>query len=87
MTPEEALKVLKLEGGLEISGNPRRIAKFMEGLCIAQEALEGRTPKKLKPTKEQTGDRPVCGATVRGIEKPFGDYCSKCGQKLNWSEN
>ena len=55
MTPEEALKVLKLEGGLEISGNPRRIAKFMEGLCIAQEALEGRTPKKLKPTKEQTG--------------------------------
>lgn len=31
-------------------------------------------------------DCPVCGATVRGISKPFGDYCSHCGQKLDWSE-
>lgn len=47
-----------------------------------------QNPKKTK-THEGTNraDRPVCGATVRGIEKPFGDYCSKCGQKLNWSEN
>lgn len=30
-------------------------------------------------------DCPVCGKTVRGIDKPFGDYCSGCGQALDWS--
>lgn len=29
-------------------------------------------------------DCPSCGASVRGIDKPFGDWCAKCGQKLNW---
>lgn len=29
-------------------------------------------------------DCPVCGATVRGTKEPFGDWCSKCGQKLDW---
>ena len=29
-------------------------------------------------------DCPVCGNTVRGIDKPFGDWCSRCGQKLDW---
>lgn len=24
------------------------------------------------------------GATVRGIKDPFGDWCGKCGQKLDW---
>lgn len=28
----------------------------------------------------------ICGATVRGIGKPFGDWCSNCGQKLDWSD-
>lgn len=31
-------------------------------------------------------DCPNCGATVRGIGKPFGNYCSYCGQKLNWKD-
>lgn len=31
-------------------------------------------------------DCPVCGETVRGIDKPYGKYCSGCGQKLDWSE-
>ena len=29
-------------------------------------------------------DCPVCGAAVRGIKEPFGDWCSKCGQALDW---
>ena len=32
-------------------------------------------------------DCPVCDATVRGIKAPFGDWCSKCGQKLDWKVN
>lgn len=31
-------------------------------------------------------DCPICGATVRGIGKPFGEFCGKCGQRLDWSE-
>lgn len=30
-------------------------------------------------------DCPTCGATVRGICNPFGDWCSNCGQKLDWN--
>jgi hypothetical protein len=53
----------------------------------ATKALEKQMPKK--PTtydKTNRADCPACGATVRGISKPFGDWCSKCGQKLDWSE-
>lgn len=31
-------------------------------------------------------DCTICGATVRGIGKPFGEFCGKCGQRLDWSE-
>lgn len=40
MTNKEAINALKLEGGLEISGKPKRVAEFMEGLSVAVEALE-----------------------------------------------
>lgn len=39
MTNNEAIKALQLERGLEISGNARRIAEFMEGLDVAISAL------------------------------------------------
>ena len=39
MTNEEAIKALRLEGGLEISGNALRLAEFMEGLAVAISAL------------------------------------------------
>lgn len=51
-----------------------------------KEAMEKQ--KAVKPvTYKETNiaDCPVCGATVRGISKKFGDWCSKCGQKLDWS--
>lgn len=35
MTENEAIEALKLEGGIEIAGNPRRIAKFFEALDMA----------------------------------------------------
>lgn len=39
MTNEEAIKALRLEGGLEISGNARRLAQFMAALSVAIDAL------------------------------------------------
>lgn len=52
-----------------------------------REAVERQTPQKVITYKESNiADCPICGAIVRGINKPFGDYCSKCGQKLDWSE-
>lgn len=39
MTNKEAIKALRLEGGLEISGNARRLAEFMEALDVAISAL------------------------------------------------
>ena len=40
MTESEALEKLKLEGGLEIGGKPKRVAEFFEALSIAIKALE-----------------------------------------------
>jgi len=31
-------------------------------------------------------DCPICLNTVRGIDKPFGNYCSNCGQRLDFKE-
>ena len=37
---EQALKDLELEGGLEISGNPRRVAKFLDAITDVSDAIE-----------------------------------------------
>lgn len=52
-----------------------------------REAMEKQRAKKpVTYLETNRADCPVCGSTVRGIDKPFGDYCSRCGQKLDWSE-
>lgn len=51
-----------------------------------RKAMERQKPKKPITYKETNReDCPVCGATVKGITKPFGDWCSKCGQFIDWS--
>ena len=40
MTENEAIEALNLEGGIEIKGNPGRIAKFFEALDMAITALK-----------------------------------------------
>ena len=48
-------------------------------------AVEKQTAKKPIVYKiSNRADCPVCGATVRGISKPFGNWCANCGQKLDW---
>ena len=40
MTENEAIEALKLEGGLEITGRPIRVAQFFDGIDVAIKALE-----------------------------------------------
>lgn len=71
----EELKCYRAKSGTE----------YPEEIEIAVAALEKQIPKK-PITHEGTNrvDCPICGATVRGIKEPFGDWCSKCGQRLDW---
>lgn len=57
MTENEAREAIKLEGGLELTGNPARLVAFFEGLEVADRALEEvqqypklGTPEDLKET-------------------------------------
>lgn len=51
------------------------------------EIMEQQTAKKAITYRgTNRADCPVCGATVRGIGTPFGNWCSKCGQHLDWGE-
>ena len=40
MTEREVIEALKLEGGIEITGNPGRVTKFFEALDMAISALK-----------------------------------------------
>ena len=54
--------------------------------CI--NALKKQIPiRPITYTGTNRADCPVCGATVRWMEKPWGDWCSNCGQRLDWTEN
>ena len=50
----------------------------------AMEKQKTKKPVTYKGTNR--ADCPICGATVRGISKPFGDWCSHCGHKLSWED-
>lgn len=59
MTENEAIEALKLEGGLEITGRPIRVAQFFEGIDVAIKALEEvqqyraiGTPEELQEMKK-----------------------------------
>lgn len=51
------------------------------------EAREKQIAKKTMTYKDTNrADCPCCNAIVRGIKELFGNWCSKCGQELDWSE-
>lgn len=55
--------------------------------CRAAVKQKAKKPVTYKGTNR--AECPICGATVRGIRgisKPFGDWCSNCGQKFDWSD-
>ena len=84
----EALKNLRLFMKLEDKDNDVKFPyETYEAVDMAIKALEMQIPKKPITYKDTNrADCPCCGATVRGIKNLFGDWCSNCGQKLDWSE-
>ena len=72
MTREEAIKALRLEGGLEIGGNAVRLAEFMQGLSVALTVLRG-------PTREMV--ERMRGEWIIGEPDGLGTpiHCSRCG--------
>lgn len=61
MTEREAIKALKWEGGLEITGRSIRVAQFFNGIDVAIKALEEvqryrelGTPEELQTMKERS---------------------------------
>lgn len=91
MDAQRAIDALKLEGGLEFSGNPKRMVQFFEGLDVAVTALEKQTAKPLKEKIDEFwGDRTMvcptcgCGAVINLAQKEpkLYPHCPWCGQKL-----
>lgn len=67
-----------------------RLAEYEDtGLMPEQmrELKERDTAKKpITYSGTNRADCPICGATVRGIGKSFGEFCGNCGQRLNWED-
>ena len=61
MDYQKAIESLRLEGGIEITGNPRRIAEFFEGIDVAISAMQ-----ELQEYKEI--------GTVKGYEDAIKAY-------------
>ena len=74
---EMAIKALEEVQKYRAIGTP-------EECRAAVEKQKAKKPVTYKGTN--IADCPICGATVRGISKHFGDWCSHCGHKLDWSD-
>lgn len=97
MTVQEAIKAIQVEG-LEIQGKLSRMNEFLEGLEMAEEALEKQIPKKILYREQSCGTPwlcPECESDQIKVEffredgyepKDKHSYCWKCGQKLDWGE-
>lgn len=65
----------------------RMAAVYLEDYMLCLEQMNANKGKKpVTYNDANRADCPICGATVRGLSRPFGDYCSHCGQKLDWSD-
>lgn len=65
----------KLKDYEESGLNPEQVQKLKE---------RDTAKKPITYSGTNRADCPICGATVRGIGKPFGEFCGKCGQRLKW---
>lgn len=62
--------------------NKTQTAKLLKQVRKLKERDTAKKPITYSGTNR--ADCPICGATVRGIGKPFGEFCGKCGQRLDW---
>lgn len=81
--------------GVAVIKDKRRHKETMQQLSAYEDT--GLTPEQVQQLKDRDTAKnpitysgtnrancPICGATVRGISKPFGEFCGKCGQRLDW---
>lgn len=85
MTEKEAIQALRLEGGIEISGNMRRITEFFEGLDTAIKALEEIEQYKKIGTVDEcraaVEKLPVAEEAIRKLLcSEYGSSCQFCIQ-------
>ncbi len=101
MTEKEAVKALRLEGGLEITGKTKRVVDFFEGLDMAIKALEEiqqyreigtieecrelKERNTPKKTKLISGLSSICPECGAPAFRNY-DYCKRCGQAIDWSK-
>lgn len=95
MTENEAIEALKLEGGLEITGRPIRVAQFFEGIDTAIKALEEvqqyrAIEKELKERYHANVDIPLLMhhfiETIFEVEKHEGFCILTNEDKEAWEE-
>ena len=98
MKYEEAIEALEMGGGLEIGGNPKRVAMFFEAIELAIAALEKQIAKNpyIQQVEKSCLDYdcvecPNChsflGYANECKEEYYQcNYCSNCGQLLDWKE-
>lgn len=81
--------------GVAVIKDKSRHKETMQQLAAYEDT--GLTPEQVQQLKDRDTAKnpitysgtnrancPICGATVRGISKPFGEFCGKCGQRLDW---
>ena len=60
---------------------------FREALKAVNECVEKQMPKKPKETPFDLDRCPACNSSsVRGVYGSRKDYCSECGQRIDWGE-
>lgn len=85
MTEQEAIKRFKER--LEKHSHRNIVPEYLKAMEMAIKALEKQIARKpITYNDTNRADCPICKATVRAIKEPFGNWCSICGQKLDWGE-
>lgn len=90
MDYQEAIEALRLEGGIEITGNPRRAAEFFDGIDVAISAMEELMEYKQIGTLEEVRD----AVERQTAKKPKGDLhsvphyrCPNCNNTVKLYQN
>lgn len=86
MTKQSAIDKIKCFPNWNLDDEWLLEEEMQELSNMAVSALEKQIPlKAITHNGTNRADCPICGATVKGIKEPFGDWCSKCGQAIDWS--
>lgn len=89
MTAREALEALKIEQ-IQIEGKAVRVAKFFEGISVANKALEKQIPKKpiilgYREGREVNTISYLCPICNKHTSRE--NFCKYCGQALDWGDS